>query len=74
MDAGAVSRRPVPPGLGGAAHQLVITATQDLRDIAVPCTRLRAAGPDPIGVRRSWGGGEAWAAWLAHLAQNGVAT
>jgi len=25
----------------------VITATQDLRDIAVPSTRLRAASPDP---------------------------
>ena len=63
-DAGAVNRSPVPPGLGGAAHQLVITATQDLRDAAVSCTCLRAAGPDPIGVRRRWGG-EAWAAWLA---------
>jgi len=41
MDAGPVSRRPVPPGPGGAAHQLVITATQDLRDLAVSCTRLR---------------------------------
>jgi hypothetical protein len=43
-------RTPAPqpaPGAawpGGAAHQLVITATQDLRDIAIPCTRLRAAG------------------------------
>jgi hypothetical protein len=52
----------------------VITATQDLRDVAVSCTCLRAAGLDPIGVRRRWGGGEAWATWLAHLAQNGVAT
>jgi hypothetical protein len=74
MDVGAVRRRPVPPGLGRAAHQHVITARQDLRDIAVPRTRLRAAGPDTIGVRRRWGGGQAWAAWLAHLAQNGVAT
>jgi hypothetical protein len=48
MDAGA----PGPPGLGGAAHQLVITATQDLRDVAVSYTCLRAAGLDPIGVRR----------------------
>ena len=39
-------RRPVPPSLGGAAHQLVITVTQDLRDVAVPCTCLRAAGLD----------------------------
>jgi hypothetical protein len=46
-DAGPVSRRPVPPGLGGAGHQLVITAPQDLRDAAVPCTCLRAAGLDP---------------------------
>src|SRR6516225_9858919 len=38
MDADSVSRRPVPPGPGGAADQLVITATHDLRDIAVPCT------------------------------------
>ena len=51
MDAGPVSRRPVPPGPGGAAHQLVITATQHLRDLAVPCTCLRAAGLDP-GTRR----------------------
>jgi hypothetical protein len=50
MDAGAVSRRPVPPGLGGAAHQLVLTTTQDLRDVAVPCTCLRASGQDP----RTW--------------------
>jgi len=42
MDAGAVSQRPVPPGPGGAAHQLVITVTQDLRDIAVPRTCLHA--------------------------------
>jgi len=70
MDAGA----PGPPGLGGAAHQLVITATQDLRDVAVSYTCLRAAGLDPIGVRRRRGGCEAWAAWLAHLAQDGVAT
>ena len=41
-------RRPAP---GGAAHQLVITATQHLRDLAVPCTCLRAAGLDP-GTRR----------------------
>ena len=33
----------VPPGLGGAAHHLVITATQDLRDLAVPCACLRVA-------------------------------
>ena len=52
----------------------MITVTQDLRDVAVPCTCLRAVGPDPIRVRRRWGGGAAWAAWLAHLAQNGVAT
>ena len=49
----------------------MITVTQDLRDVAVPCTCLRAAGLDPIGVRRRWGG-EAWAAWLAHLSQNGL--
>ena len=71
MDADSVSRRPVPPGPGGAADQLVITATQDLRDVAVSRTCLRAVGLDPIGVRRRWGGGEAW---LAHLAPNGVAT
>jgi len=52
----------------------VITATHDLRDVAVPCTCPRAVGLDPIGLRRRRGGGEAWAAWLAHLAQNGVAT
>ena len=47
MDAGAVSQRPVPPGPGGAAHQLAITATQDLRDIAVPCPCLgRRPGSD----------------------------
>jgi len=63
----------VPPGLGGAADQLVITATHDLRDVAVPCTCPRAAGLDPIGVRRRRGDGEARAAWLAHLAQNGEA-
>ena len=34
----------MPPGLGGAAHQLVSTAAQDLRDVAVSCTCLRAAG------------------------------
>ena len=51
----------------------MITAMQDLRDVAVSCTCLRAAGLDPIRVRRRWGG-EAWATWLAHLAQNGVAT
>ena len=65
----AVSPPAVPPGRGGAAHQLVIAATRDLRDIAVSCTCLRVAGRDPIGVRRRWGGGEAWAAWLAHLAE-----
>jgi hypothetical protein len=43
----------VPPGLGGAAHQLVITATQNLRDVAVSRTCLRAAALDPIGMRRS---------------------
>jgi hypothetical protein len=74
MDAAAVSRRPVPPGLGGSVHQLVITATQDLHDVAVPCTCLRAADLDPIRVRRRWGGGEAWAAGLANLTQNAVAT
>ena len=47
MDAGAVSQRPVPPGPGGAAPQLAITATQDLRDIAVPCPCLgRRPGSD----------------------------
>lgn len=51
MDAGAVSRRPVPPGHGGAAHQLVSTAAQDVRDVAVPCTCLRAAGLDPSTCR-----------------------
>jgi hypothetical protein len=58
----------VPPGRGGAAHQLIIVPTPDLRDVAVSCTCLRAAGLAPIGVRRRWGGGEAWAVWLAHLA------
>ena len=58
----------VPPGRGGAAHQLLIAATRDLRGIAVSCTCLRKPGSDPIGVRRRWGGGEAYAAWLAHLA------
>ena len=72
MDAGAVSQRPVPPGPGGAAHQLAITATQNLREIAVSGTCLRAAGLDPIGVRR-WGG-EAWGGVAGHLAQDGVAT
>ena len=51
----------------------MITATQDLRDVAVSRTCLRAVGLDPIGVRRRRDG-EAWAAWLAHLAQNGAAT
>ncbi len=59
----------VPPGRGGAAHQLIIVPAPDLRDVAVSCTCLRAAGLVPIGVRRRWGGGEAWAAWLAHLAK-----
>ena len=65
----AASFPTVPPGRGGAAHQLIITATRDLRDIAVSCTCLRVAGLAPLGVRRRWGGGEAWAAWLAHLAE-----
>ena len=65
----AASLPAVPPGRGGTAHQLIIAATPDLRDIAVSCTCLRAAGLAPIGVRRRWGGGEAWAAWLAHLAE-----
>lgn len=59
----------VPPGRGGPAHQLIIVPTPDLCDIAVSCTCLRAGGLAPIGVRRRWGGGEAWAAWLAHLAE-----
>jgi hypothetical protein len=41
--------------LGGAAHQLLIPATEDLRDVAVSCTCLRAVGLDPTGVRRRWG-------------------
>jgi len=56
MDAGAVSWRPVPPGLGGAAHQLVSTVTQNLRDVAASCTCLPAAGLDPIGMRRGRAG------------------
>ena len=59
----------VPPGRGGRAQQLVIAATRDLRAVAVSCTCLRATGRDPIGVRPMWGGGEAYAAWLAHLAE-----
>jgi hypothetical protein len=47
MGTAAVSWRPVPPGPGGAAHQLVITAAHDLRDVTVSCTCLRAAGLDP---------------------------
>lgn len=58
-----------PPGRGGAAHQLVIAPEPDLRNIAVSCTCLRNADRDPIGVQLRWGGGEAWAAWLAHLAE-----
>jgi hypothetical protein len=46
----------VPPGLGGAAHQLVITVTQNLRDVAMSCTCLPAAALDPIGLRRGWVG------------------
>jgi hypothetical protein len=64
-----VSLPAVPPGRGGAAHQLVIAATRDLRAIAVSCTCLRGRGAEPIGVRRRWGGGEAFQAWLAHLAE-----
>jgi hypothetical protein len=37
----------MPPALGGTADQLVITATQDLRDAAVSRACLRAAGLDP---------------------------
>jgi hypothetical protein len=47
MDAAASAAARVPPSHGGAGHQLVITATHDLRDGAVPCTCLRAAGQDP---------------------------
>ena len=59
----------VPPGRGGAAHQLIIIPTPDLRDIAVSRTWLRAAGLAPIGVRRRRGGGGARAGWLARLAE-----
>lgn len=59
----------VPPGRGGGAHQLIIAPTQDLRAITVSCTCLRPAVLVPIGVRRRRRGGEAWAAWLAHLAK-----
>jgi hypothetical protein len=45
----------VPPDRGGAAHQLIIVPTPHLRDVAVYCTCLRAAGLAPIGVRRRWG-------------------
>ena len=58
----------VPPGRGGAAHQLIIVPTPDLHDVAVSRTCLRAAGLAPIGVRRRRGAGEARAAWLARLA------
>ena len=64
----------VPPGRGGATRQLLIVPGADLRDVAVSDSCLRAAGLAPIGVRRRRGGCEAWAAWLAHLAQDGVAT
>jgi hypothetical protein len=56
----------VPPGRGGAAHQLTIAATPDLRKVAVSCT-CRTAGREPIGARARWEGGEAYRAWLAHL-------
>jgi hypothetical protein len=47
MHAAAVSRRSALPGPGGAAHQLVLTATQHLRDAAVSRACLRTTGPDP---------------------------
>jgi hypothetical protein len=46
-DAAAASQRPVPPGPGGTAHPLVLTATHDLPDVAVPRADLRTAGLDP---------------------------
>jgi hypothetical protein len=56
-----------PPGQGGAAHQLQIVPTPDLRKVAVSCTCRATAERDPIGVRARWEGGEAYRAWLAHL-------
>lgn len=44
----------VPPGRGGAAHQLVIGPTPDCRSIAVSCTCLRTAEREPLGVRPRW--------------------
>jgi hypothetical protein len=56
-----------PPGRGGAAHQLQIAPTPDLRQVAVSCTCRTPAEREPIGVRARWAGGEAYRAWLAHL-------
>jgi len=57
----------VPTGRGGAAHQLQIAPTPDLRKVAVSCTCRTTAEREPIGVRLRWEGGEAYRAWLAHL-------
>jgi hypothetical protein len=57
----------VPTGRGGAAHQLQIAPTPDLRKVAVSCTCRAAAERGPIGVRARWAGGEAYRACLAHL-------
>lgn len=56
----------VPPGRGGAAHQLVIVPAP-ARTVEVTCTCLRAAAREPIGVQARWAGGEAYRAWEAHL-------
>jgi len=49
----------------------VITVTGNSHDLAVSCTCLQ--GGDPIGVRRHWTEGEAYAAWLAHVEQADLA-
>jgi len=63
----AVAPATVPPGRGGAAHQLQIAPTPDLRQVAVSCTCRTRAERGPLGVRTRWAGGEAYRAWLAHL-------
>jgi len=59
------------PGLTPGAHRIVITVTGNSHDLAVSCTCLQ--GGDPIGVRRHWTEGEAYAAWLAHVEQADLA-
>jgi hypothetical protein len=56
-----------PPGIGGPGHQLIIIPAQDCRGIVVTCTCLRDAELEPIGMRRKWGEGEAYGAWMAHV-------